>query len=637
MFKRLVLAAFLCAAALTPAGAAERIVRFASDVNVQHNGDLIVTETIVVRAEGRSIRRGILRDFPTTYTRKDGSHVVVGFDVEAVMRDGNAEHYVTERMNNGMRVRIGNSDRIINYGLHEYVIKYRSTRQIGFFDNFDELYWNATGTGWTFPIDFAEARITLPERAAFTQTALYTGPQGARGKDAEIVEQQPGHIVFRTTKGLPVANGLTVAAAWPKGVVAPPTRAQNFQSLLQDNPGTLYAGLGGGFVILFYLLAWLLIGRDPRRGVIIPLFAPPEGMSAAAVRYVENMNFDNRVFTAAIVGLGVNGHLRLTNTGDEGEIRHLKGGKPIDTAEQAVETELFKKGSSVRLDQSDHEAINNARFKLWRTLAKTYKGKMFDSNLLWSLFGFFATAAVTAAIGYAFLQNYGARGSQMLAGMLIPILPVMIGASQVRTGWRLGGTAGLLRIVIGLAIGGAAAVIGIVLLANVAGIGLAIVPGVAPYALAPFAVLGFTWLQAPSKLGRQIMDQIEGFKLYLSVAEEDRLNALNPPEKTPELFERFLPYAIALDAQNAWAKRFSGVLAAAAAAGTAVAAWYEGDHRFSDDPVAFADRLGEDLSRTIASASSSPASSSGGSGSDSGSSGGGSSGGGGGGGGGSGW
>jgi uncharacterized membrane protein YgcG len=636
MFKRIVLAAFLCAAALPPAGAAERIVRFISDVNVQHNGDLIVTETIVVRAEGRTIRRGILRDFPTTYTRKDGSHVVVGFDIETVMRDGNAEHYVTERMNNGVRVRIGNADRIINYGLHEYVIKYRTTRQIGFFDNFDELYWNATGTGWTFPIDFAEARITLPERAAFTQTALYTGPQGAQGKDAQIVEQQPGRIVFRTTKGLGARNGLTVAAAWPKGIVAQPTPAQNLHSLLQDNPGALHAGLGGGFVVLFYLLAWLVVGRDPRRGLIIPLFAPPEGMSAAAVRYVENMNFDNRVFTAAIVGLGVNGHLKLTSTGDKGEIRHLKGGKPIDDAEQAVESELFKGKSSVRLDQSDHEAINNAKFRLWRTLAKTYKGKMFDSNLLWSFFGFFATAAVTAAIGYVFLQNYGPRGAQMVAGMLIPLLPIMIGAAQVRTGWRSSGAGGMARIVIGLAIAGAAAAIGIALLANAAGLGPAILPGVAPYALAPFAVLGFSWLQAPSKLGRQVMDQIEGFKLYLSVAEEDRLNALNPPEKTPELFERFLPYAIALDAQNAWAKRFAGVLAAAAAAGTAVATWYDGDRSSANDPVAFADHLGEDLSRTIASASSSPASSGGG-GSDSGSSGGGSSGGGGGGGGGSGW
>jgi uncharacterized membrane protein YgcG len=633
MLKRFVVAAVLCAAMLAPAGAAERIVRFISDVDVQRNGDLIVTETIRVQAEGRVIRRGILRDFPTTYSRNDGSRVVVGFDVQSVSRDGAAEHYITERMNNGVRVRIGNADQSLSYGQHEYVIKYRTTRQIGFFDNFDELYWNATGTGWTFPIDYAEARITLPERVEFKQTALYTGPQGGRGNDAKIIEQQPGRIVFSTTRGLPVANGLTVAAAWPKGVVASPTQSQTIESFLQDNPGAKYAVLGAPLVLAFYLVAWLLVGRDPPRGTIIPLFAPPEGMSAAAVRYVENMTFDNRVFTAAIVGLGVNGHLKLSGTGSEAVISHDKGTKPLDAAEQAVETELFSKKAKVLLDQSDHDVVNGAKFKLWRTLVKTYNGKMFNNNYPWSYFGLFATAAVTAAIAYAFLDNYGDRGPAMLAGMLIPLLPIMIGASQIHQGRQSGST---LRILIGLGVIAAAAAIGIFILSFNAGTGLAIVPGVVPYALALVTAFGFSWLQAASKTGRDVMDQIEGFKQYLSVAEEDRLNALNPPEKTPELFEKFLPYAIALDVQNAWAKRFAGVLATAAAAAT-VATWYDGDRsNLTRDPGGFADGLGDDLSSTIASASSSPASS-GGSGSDSGSSGGGSSGGGGGGGGGSGW
>ncbi|MEP7030596.1 MAG: DUF2207 domain-containing protein [Pseudolabrys sp.] len=631
MLKRILAAAFLCAIMLAPVGAAERVVSFISDVNVQRNGDLLVIETIQVQAEGRVIRRGILRDFPTTYTRADGSHVEVGFEVQGVARDGAAENFVTERMSNGVRIRIGSADHLISTGLHEYVIKYRTTRQVGFFSNFDELYWNVTGTGWTFPIDVAEARITLPERVEFKQTALYTGPQGARDKDARIVEQAPGRIVFRTTKGLAVNNGLTVAAAWQKGIVAPPTQAQQIESLLHDNPGIQYAAFGSAGIILFYCLAWLLVGRDPRRGTVIPLFAPPEGMSAAAVRFVENMNFDNRVFTAAIVGLGVNGHLKISGSGVAGVISHVKGSKPLDAAEKVVEDEMFAKKSSVHLDQSDHEDLNNAKWKLYRTLTKTYKGKLFANNFIWSFAGLLAVAGVIAAIGHAFLENYGASAPGMLAGMLVPLLPIMAGAGQIRTGKRNGS---MLRMLIGLVVIIAAVAIGVVILAANVGLGLAIVPAVVPYVLVMIAALGFGWLQAPSKLGRQTMDQIEGFKQYLSVAEEDRLNFLNPPEKTPELFERFLPYAIALDVQNAWAKRFVGVLATAGAA-AAVASWYSG-HDVARDPVGFADRIGENLVQTIASASSSPASS-GGSDSSSGSSGGGSSGGGGGGGGGSGW
>ena len=81
--------------------------------------------------------------------------------------------------------------------------------------------------------------------------------------------------------------------------------------------------------------------------------------------------------------------------------------------------------------------------------------------------------------------------------------------------------------------------------------------------------------------GRKTMDDIEGFRLYLGTAEEDRLNAMNSPEKTPELFERFLPYAVALDVQNVWAKRFAGVLAAAGATAAATA-WYVGSRDWGE-------------------------------------------------------
>src|SRR3954470_10334251 len=205
MLKRTVLAFLLLAAALAPANATEKIARFVSDIAVQRNGDLLVTETIAVNAEGERIKRGILREFPTSYRNSDGSHVEIGFEVLSVKRDGASETFTTERHDNGTRIRIGRADTMLSSGVHEYVIAYRTTRQLGFFKDFDELYWNVTGTGWTFPIEVAEARITLPEEVAFRRSAFYTGPQDAKGQDATVVEQRPGHIVFRSTQTLPAA------------------------------------------------------------------------------------------------------------------------------------------------------------------------------------------------------------------------------------------------------------------------------------------------------------------------------------------------------------------------------------------------------------------------------------------------
>ena len=337
-FRRCALALALLLAAASPAAAVERIIQFISDVNVQRDGDLVVTETIRVEAEGNVIRRGIFRDFPTIYTRPDGSRVEVGFHLDGVTRNGSSENAVVEQIANGVRIRIGSADRVIPRGQHTYVLRYRTTRQIGFFGDYDELYWNVTGTGWAFPIDMAEARINLPEQVPFRQTAIYTGPQDARGKDATIIQQQPGRIVFRTTRPLPARNGLTVAAAWQKGVVEPPTSAQLARYWFEDNRAFVVAMIGLLLLLAYYALAWLRVGRDPPVGTIIPMFGPPEGMSPAAARYVAEMSFDGTCFTAAIINLGVKGpiahcrkrrqdHDRKARRQDRDRARGRGGGK----------------------------------------------------------------------------------------------------------------------------------------------------------------------------------------------------------------------------------------------------------------------------------------------------------------------
>ena len=629
MMRRMSLALALAVVAAGPAQAVERILRFVSDVAVERNGDLAVTETIRVEAEGNQIRHGIFRDFPTTYARPDGSRVVVGFNVQSVTRDGADESWTTERLSNGVRVRIGRAEVNLPTGQREYIIRYRTTRQIGFFADYDELYWNATGTGWPFAIDSAEARITLPEAAPFRQSAFYTGPQGARGQNAAIVEQQPGHIVFRITRALPPGNGLTVAAAWGKGIVAPPTASQQTGWWLQDNLPGAVAGAGLMAVLGFYAFTWLRFGRDPPGGTIIPLFGPPEGLSAAAVRFVERMGFDDRCFTAAIVDLGVNGHIKLTGDGKQTVIEHRDGGKAIGPPERDLEGKLFASKPSLLLAQVNHEPLGKAKEALKERLSQAYDGTLFTDNYLWSGLGLVLSVALLGATIMLMAVTYDQdRVAGLLIGMLVPILPIVGGAYLIRYGRRRD-SFGALFIAFGLLLIAVPVFGGLAVVQASAQGPIDVLPAIAAYIAAPLAILGFHWLQAPTMPGRKTMDQIEGFRQYLGVAEEDRLNALNPPDKTPELFERFLPYAIALDVENRWAKRFASVLAAAGT-GAAVSTWYAGSRDWRNDPVGFANQLGGALSHTIASASAPPGSSDGGSG-------GGSSGGGGGGGGGGGW
>ncbi|HEU0311479.1 MAG TPA: DUF2207 domain-containing protein, partial [Sphingomicrobium sp.] len=251
------LAAFLALLLLPQAAAAEeKILRYYSDIAVQQAGDLLVTETITVQAEGNQIRRGIYRDFPTRYKGRHGERIRVAFDLIDVTRDGRPEPARTEARGNGVRIWIGDEDVFLDPADYRYTIRYRTSRQLGRFKDFDELYWNVTGNGWIFPIDEAEARITLPSPARFGQRAAYTGIQGATGQQSEVVSERPGEITFRTTMPLAPYEGMTVAVSWPKGVIDEPDASTRLGWLLADWAPPL-AGAAGLAAVLGYLFyAW---------------------------------------------------------------------------------------------------------------------------------------------------------------------------------------------------------------------------------------------------------------------------------------------------------------------------------------------------------------------------------------------
>jgi uncharacterized membrane protein YgcG len=643
--KRLWLPLLAALASVLPASAwaDERILHYLSDVQVEADGALDVTETIRVRSEGSLIDHGIYRDFPTRYTNRVGARVRAGFEVMSVRRDGADEPWHTEREGNGVRVYAGSADTRVPPGEHVYAIHYRTTRQLGFFKDFDELYWNATGNGWTFPIDVAEARIRLPRPVPFGQRAFYTGPEGSTDRNAEVVSELPGEIVFRTTAPLGPNEGLTVAPAWAKGVVAQPPPPSAARLWLQDNcpPAAGVLALVG--LLAYYFQAWRRAGRDPKAGTMVPIFAPPDGLSAAAMRYVTRMGADSRAFAAALVELGVAGHIRLVEEDggffrrDKTRIDRTPGGAALAEPEASMLSRLFAGGDSILMEQTNHATFSGAKDALEAGLKRKYEGKLFVRNRIWAVRGvILMVAAVTvpaAAVLLSAPDDY-ARNDVLvaIAALLLPACAAALYSySRRATGAAMAGKTG--AALLG-AIGGVA---GVVTIGNaIEGIAAAgaisgLVPLLIPLLALPVVLTAFSWMAAPTREGRAVLDRIAGFRHYLSVAEEDRLETLHPPEKTPELFERYLPYAIALKVENDWASRFTSVLAAASAAGqTQSMGWYSGSSDPWNDPGSFADSVGGSLSSTISSASAAPGSSSG-------SGGGGSSGGGGGGGGGGGW
>ena len=620
--------------------AQEVINNFESDLWVQPDATLKVRERITVISEGREIKRGIYRDFPTDYKDAQGNQYRVGFEVEKITRDGQVEPFHTERRSNGVRVYIGDKNVFIPHGEHKYSITYKTTRQIGYFDEFDELYWNVTGNGWAFEIKKVSARVHLPDGARIQNFSAYTGYEGETGKAFATRDYADG-MDFYTTKPLRAGEGLTIAVSWPIGYVTKPSDMEALGYLLADNKILLIGIVGLLVIITYYLFIWWRVGRDPFAGTIIPLFEPPEGYSPAAMRYIRKMGFDNKVFSAAIVSMAVKGFLTIEEDGS-GTYTLKRTGlkKSLFMGEKAVADRLFKGSSNqIELKQKNHVTLRSARNNLKEWLRTEFEKTYFNNNRKYFLPGVGLSLLVFALmIVWAKEPGGAAFIALWLSGWTVGVYFI------VRRGYRawldfvhgknpFSGVGAIVLSVMAIPFLGG----------EFAGL-MFFVEMTSPAAAVLFLLiqiinlLFYHLLKAPTLLGRKMMDRFAGFADFLSVTEKDRMNFFNPPERTPELFEKFLPFAIALGVENAWAEQFTNSFANAHEGPRQShgyrPTWYHGGHFDAGNLTGFSSSLGRGFTKAISSASTAPGSSGG---SSSGSSGGGSSGGGGGGGGGGGW
>ena len=617
----------------------ERIISFDSEITISEDASMIVIEQIKVYAAGQKIQRGIYRDFPTEYKDDYGNHVNIQFDVLEVSRDGNSEDYHTESLANGIRVYFGRSDYFLPVGEYTYSIKYKTNRQIGYFEKFDELYWNVTGNGWDFLIEKVKATVNLPAPVSGDDLKLYayTGYSGFKGSDYNYEVISSDRVVFASTNMLNPNEGLTISIQWPKGLVYEPTQTERVGYFIQDNIQIVFGLIGIVALIFYYLIIWLRVGKDPAKGLIIPLYEPPDNMSPASVRFVSEMGYDNKIFTSTIVSLAVKGYLKIEEEGSEYRLIKVIGSKKsLSNDEQAVFNKLGFKNDGGRqvleLEQKNHSILRGAIKALKSSLKNSYESNYFLTNKKY----FFIGLAISILI--LLVSIVGGSGEQVFILIWISFWSMGVAALMfaVFNAWKgalnkgrgkvtaLGGAIFITLFSIPFVIG---EIVGFYFLAEVSSPLMIFVIAI----IALVNIVFYNLLKAPTLLGRKIMDKIDGFKMYLGVAEKDRLYSVKEPDRTPELFESFLPYALALNVENQWAERFSDILSSIGKESTSYnPGWYTGAAWSTLGAAGFASSLSGSLSSTISSSSTAPGSSSGGGG-------GGSSGGGGGGGGGGGW
>jgi len=491
------------------ASASLRIDDFASLIELTADGILHIEETITVTFH--TPHHGIEREIPVSYrVPSTGANLTIDLQVGDVLKDGADVPVLSRRRGRDLSLRIGDPDRTLT-GTATYTIRYSVERALLFGDDYLQVYWNATGNEWRIPIDHATTIVKLPDTVDLSavSTTSYSGysNRSTRGGPGDIDSE--GRFRFEGGPYSP-GEGLTIDVAIPRELlpIDPPSFAQRALWFLSANKA---AGLPI-LALLGMLFLWSRVGRDPRKRVIAPAFAPPRGMHPGAVGVVIDDRIDLRDISAMVVGLAVKGHLRIEEIGgDEDDRASSRSSPPLDyrfvrrqapiddlsEAERLVLDGIFEDGQEERtlssLENSFYKHLPAIKSRLYSELidAGYYRGNPERTRTFYVNLGVFGVAG-GAALGFVYGSLY-----------------------------------------LGLAV----AACGLIVLA--------------------FAPI----MPRKTEKGVRALEEILGLSRYVRLAEVDRIEFHNAPEKGPEVFERILPYAIALNLTRVWTDQFKGLLA----------------------------------------------------------------------------
>ncbi len=619
----------LILASAVQSSAVEEILRYDVKINLFKNGNMLVTETIMVNAEGREIRRGIYRDLPRYFEGDGGVSLKENFDIVSITRNGREEPYHTQIVNGWTRILIGQEDVFIPRGQHLYEIKYETDRQIGFLDEGEELYWNAIGTDWNFPIKASQVVVQLEDGGVFNGFEFFTGAYGSTDKNARAVVSANGDIAsFELTQPLAPREGFTIIAKMPRGTIDEPTDAQVRSWFLGDFGHIVVAAVTFAIVSFYYIITWLFIGRDPKGSRIEQRKTLSLGISPALTHYIDNKGRIDGGWTAisaAILSLAIKQQIRIEKDGDDPVLvkDQADGINRLPVGEAAI-MKMIMKNPRFALNKANGSSVATLKSNFQTAIEDEHRGVFYEHNSKWIWIGI-----ALSVIGVLSTLIYNADGffslfisaivSAVFSAFLVPIYFL------INRLWRAQST---FWKILGLSLVG---IFGFLLVSFFAAFILALFEETQSWVEFAFvgAVVGLIALNIifyklmgrPTALGAEMMNQIEGLRMHLQNYHEQRMNLNNVPDMSIKYFEKLLPFAVALDVEKPWSDAFDQWFKSAASVTSGIKEydphwdrhrWYRTRHRSGRSQSDFGSQMASSLSSAMPKPKSSSSSSGGG-------------------------
>jgi len=559
------------------AGAQGREIRVHSYnalLTVNRDGTLDIVEQLTIRFTGQW--QGLNRDLSLRHNTAQGRPTKLDV-VDGPITDAAGQPLVVEHksLDAGWTRRYHiyipgayNADRtiIIHYRVRNAIRFFFASSEVG---AIDELYWNVTGNAWTMFIDSAHARVVLPTDIKPTLTAVYTGYKDSRASDAVIVRDE-NEVDFTARHALYPYAGVTIALGWPAGHIAgrPSPLHEQFLEMMRWLPLLIP-------LIVFILVYrhWDKYGRDPVEGSYVVRYEPVTGASPAELGTLIDNKADMEDITATLVDLAVRGYVHITELSE----KHLFG----LTHSTDYQLDIIK----TRNDWKDLKPHEMSYLDALSQSAPSDGNTVKVSELTNKFYRFLP------GIRNAIYDRLVERGYYRER------------PDRTKAKW----------IGIGIAVGFALGTI-LILSAKLALVFFAIPALIAATVLSTVTLLIFAQIMpARTVEGARTREAALGFREFLSRVEEDRYKRMIT---SPELFEKYLPYAMAFGVEEKWANAFKDIY-------TEPPQWYSGGTG-PFNVSSFSNSIGTMSQAAASSMASSPSSSgSGGGGSSGGGSGGG--------------
>jgi len=521
-------------------GTGEYIERFDVTARIQPDASVQVTETILY-VFGDDDRHGIFRTIPTEYETPLGFRSIELSDVVVVDERGNPQPFDVSQEGDNRQIKIGDPDVFVS-GTKTYRLSYTVSRVVTYTDQYDEFYWNATGAQWNVPIMRASAEVVLPRTipAAEVRAACYQGSLGSVQSCTKVEDASDSveKIRFEASRLLERGEGLTVAVGFAKGVVYEPTALERAASVATDNAVVVVPFLV--LAVMFWL--WYTRGRDPKgRGTIIPEYDTPDKLTPLEVSVIQNSSARNEAVSAEIVYLAVRGYLKIVRTTEKKMFLFESTDYILTKLQSGDDLSGFDKTLFDELFKAGDEIKLSSLKEKFHTTASKVKA-----------------AAKKSVISKKYYPN---------DPVVVFVFYTLLGGAVISVFALMGAVLGQATIFSGIASGAIIFLFGMIM------------PKV-------------------TKKGAVAREHIKGLKMYMDVAEKARINFHSAPEKSPELFEKLLPYAMVLGVEKAWAQQFEGIY-------TQSPSWYSDPSLSSFNPALFATSLhsfGTAAASTLASA-----------------------------------